>query len=90
MKISHFAISERGQIVIPKEARDALGLKAGSKLQIRIEGNCLVIEKKVALDLSRWVGKVVDDGLTRDQALVELRGRAVPWQPEPSAKDSDA
>ena len=90
MKISHFAISERGQIVIPKEARDALGLKAGSKLQIRIEGNCLVIEKKVAMDLSRWVGKAVDDGLTRDQAMAELRGRAVPWQPEPSAKDSDA
>jgi len=49
-----------------------------------------VIEKKVALDLSRWVGKAVDDGLTREQALAELRGRAVPWQPEPSAKDSDA
>ena len=44
----------------------------------------------MALDLSRWVGKAVDDGLTRDQALAELRGGAVPWQPEPSAKDSDA
>jgi AbrB family looped-hinge helix DNA binding protein len=66
--------------VIPKEARDALGLKPGSKLQIRIEGNRLVVEKKVALDLSRWVGRAVDDGLTRDQALAELRGRTVPWQ----------
>jgi AbrB family looped-hinge helix DNA binding protein len=73
-------LAERGQIVIPKEARDALGLKAGSKLQIRIEGHRLVVEKKVALDLSRWVGKAVDDGLTRDEALSELRGRAVPWQ----------
>jgi AbrB family looped-hinge helix DNA binding protein len=83
-------LAERGQIVIPKEARDALGLKPGSKLQIRIEDNRLVIEKKVALDLSRWVGKAVDDGLTRDQALAELRGRPVPWQPEMGAEDSKA
>jgi AbrB family looped-hinge helix DNA binding protein len=75
-------LAERGQIVIPKEARDALGLKAGSKLQLRIEGNRLVVEKKVALDLSRWVGKAVDDGLTRDEALSELRGREVPWRGE--------
>jgi len=35
------------------------------------------------LDLSRWVGKAVDDGLTRDEALSELRGRHVPWQETP-------
>jgi AbrB family looped-hinge helix DNA binding protein len=73
-------LAERGQIVIPKEARTALGLKTGSTLQIRLEGNRLVLEKKVVLNLSRWVGKAVDDGLSRDEALTELRGRAVPWQ----------
>lgn len=83
MDTQDVTLAERGQIVIPKEARDALGLKAGSKLQIRIEANRLVIEKKVALNLSRWVGKAVDDGLTRDEALAELRGRAVPWQADP-------
>jgi len=72
-------LAERGQIVIPKEARDAMGLKPGSKLQISLEGQRLVIEKKVTLDLSRWVGKAVDDGLSRDEALSELRGRTVPW-----------
>ena len=90
MKTMDVTLAERGQIVIPKEARDALGLKAGSKLQIRIDGNRLVVEKKVALDLSRWVGKAVDDGLTRDEALAELRGRPVPWPAETSGKDSKA
>ena len=85
METVEVTLAERGQIVIPKEARDALGLKSGCKLHIRIDGNRLVIEKKVALDLSRWVGKAVNDGLTRDEALAELRGRAVPWQ----AKTSD-
>ena len=73
-------LAERGQIVIPKEARDALGLKPGARLQISIEAGRLVIEKKVQLDLSRWVGKAVDDGLTTEQALSEMRGRVVPWQ----------
>jgi AbrB family looped-hinge helix DNA binding protein len=76
-------LAERGQIVIPKEARDAMGLKPGSKLQISLDGHRLVIEKKVTLDLSRWVGKAIDDGLSRDEALSELRGRTVPWPTEP-------
>jgi len=90
MEAQDVTLAERGQIVIPKEARDALGLRAGSKLQIRIEGNRLVVEKKVALDLTRWIGKAVDDGLSRDEALAELRGRAVPWQAETTGKNSKA
>jgi hypothetical protein len=47
-------------------------------LQLRVEGGRLLIQKRVQLDLSRWVGKAVDDGLTTEQALAELRGRRVP------------
>ena len=72
MKIT---VAGRGQIIIPREARDALGLKPGARLQLRVEDGRLVIEKLVRLDLSRWVGKAVDDWLTTDQALSELRGR---------------
>lgn len=79
MKAMDVTLAERGQIVIPKEVRDAMGLKPGAKLQIRMADGRLLIEKKVALDLSRWVGKAVDDGLTTNEALSELRGRAVPW-----------
>jgi len=32
--------------VILKEARDALGLKPGCKLQISLDGNRLVVEKR--------------------------------------------
>ena len=80
MNTRDITLAERGQIVIPKEARDALGLKPGSKLQLRIEDGRLLIEKKVQLDLSRWVGKAVDDGLTTEQALAEMRGRDVQWK----------
>jgi len=80
------ALAERGRIVIPKEARDALGLIPGARLQLRVEGGRLLIEKKVQLDLSRWVGNAVDGGLSTEQALAELRGRPVPWQ----SVDADA
>lgn len=80
METIDVTLAERGQIVIPKEARDALGLKPGAKLQIRIADGCLLIEKKVALDLSRWVGRAIDDGLSTNEALAEMRGRPVPWK----------
>ena len=80
MESMELTLAERGQIVIPKEARDALGLKPGARLQLRVEGGRLIVEKKVQLDLSRWVGQAVDDGLSTHQALAELRGRPVPWQ----------
>ena len=69
MEAMDVTLAERGQIVIPKEVRDAMGLKPGAKLQIRMADGRLLIEKKVALDLSRWVGKAVDDGLTTNEAL---------------------
>lgn len=53
MEAIDVTLAERGQIVIPKEVRDAMGLKPGAKLQIRIADGRLLIEKKVALDLSR-------------------------------------
>ncbi len=80
METIDVTLAERGQIVIPKEIRDAMGLKPGAKLQIRVHDGRLLIEKKVTLDLSRWVGKAIDDGLTTNEALTELRGRPVPWQ----------
>ena len=80
MEAIDITLAERGQIVIPKAARHALGLKPGARLQLRIEDGRLLIEKKVQLDLSKWVGHAVDDGLSTNQALAELRGRSVPWQ----------
>jgi AbrB family looped-hinge helix DNA binding protein len=80
MEVIDITLAARGQIVIPKEARDALGLKPGARLRLRVEDGRLLIEKRVQLDLSRWIGKAVPDGLSTEQALAELRGRPVPWQ----------
>ena len=83
-------LAERGQIVIPKEARDAMGLKPGARLQMRLENGRLLIEKKVQLDLKRWVGHAEDDGLSTAEALAELRGRPVPWQADDATTNAQA
>jgi antitoxin PrlF len=71
-------LAERGQVVIPKKARDALGFLPNMKLEIIVERDRLIITKPHKLDLSKWIGSVPDDGLTTDQVMAELRGRAVP------------
>ena len=82
MDILETTLAERGQIVIPKEARDAMGLKPGARLQMRLENRRLLIEKKVQLNLTRWVGHADDDGLSTAEVLSELRGCPVHWQPD--------
>lgn len=37
-------ISSKGQIVIPKDVRDALGLRAGGKLTLERVGNRVILE----------------------------------------------
>jgi AbrB family looped-hinge helix DNA binding protein len=72
-------VAERGQIVIPKQARDAMGITAGTRLELRVVKGQLIVTKRVSLNLAKWVGSALDDGLTTEQALQELRGRPVPW-----------
>jgi AbrB family looped-hinge helix DNA binding protein len=79
METLELTIAERGQIVIPKKARDELGLKPGVKIEMRVQGQTLVIQKSVKLDLSQWIGYARDDSTTAQQDLAQLRARPVPW-----------
>ena len=44
MSISYTTITSKGQITLPAEPRRALGLRAGQKLAVRVEGDHLVID----------------------------------------------
>jgi len=39
-------LSSKNQIVVPKEARQALGVKAGGKLLVVIQGNTVTLLRK--------------------------------------------
>ena len=56
-------VSEKGQVTIPKELRDAFGIGSGSEIEFVADGVSLLIRK-------------VSSGATRGERLAErLRGR---------------
>lgn len=81
-------VAERGQITLPKQVRDALGLSKGSKLKVEIDGNRIVLRKDVDDALARLRGRIkLPPGVTTDDVMRELRGRA-PGDPYPPPDDS--
>jgi AbrB family looped-hinge helix DNA binding protein len=82
-------VAERGQITLPKAARDALGLTKGMKLKIEVEGGRIILRKDVKDALSRLRGLIkLPPGVTTDDVMRELRGRA-PGDPYPPPDDKD-
>ena len=70
-------VAERGQITLPKQVRDALGLSKGTKLTIEIEGSRIVLRKDVDDAVSRLRGRFKLDGFANtDEAMRAIRGHA--------------
>lgn len=60
-------LSTKGQLVVPKEIRTALGLQAGAQLRAQIEGRKIVLEPVEALaSADRLYGKYAGDDLLAD------------------------
>ena len=70
-------VAERGQITLPKAVRDALGLTKGTQLTVELDGSRIVLRKNIDDALSRLRGRFkLPDGVTTDDVMRELRGRA--------------
>jgi AbrB family looped-hinge helix DNA binding protein len=70
-------VAERGQITLPKKARDALGLTKGSKLKVEVDNGRIILRKDVKDALSRVRGRFkLPPGVTTDDVMRDLRGRA--------------
>ena len=70
-------VAERGQIILPKVVRDALGLKKGTQLKVELDGSRIVLRKSVDDAISRARGRFKLDGFaSTDEALRSIRGRA--------------
>lgn len=68
-------VGERGQITLPKAARDALGLTKGSKLKVELDGSRIVLRKDVQDALSRVRGRFkLPEGVSTPDVMRGLRG----------------
>jgi antitoxin PrlF len=69
-------VSEKGQITIPKQLRDKLGLSAGTILDFGAEAGRLIGRKRQTPDVFRkWRGTCkLPKGMSVDMYINEVRG----------------
>ncbi len=70
------AVSEKGQVTIPKRLRDRLGIKHGQLLDFFEESGRLVAVKKSMADSLDEVYGILKIRFSSDRLIERLRGRA--------------
>ncbi len=74
--VKEITLSSKGQIVIPADLRDALGLEPGDRLLIRQDGQTLTLERRQDV-LEALEGKYATPGRSLAQELrAERRAEA--------------
>lgn len=61
-------VSSRGQLALPKEVRDQLGLGEGDHLTVRVKGDEVILRKVISGNWREWEGRFKDSNLLRDLA----------------------
>ncbi len=67
-------VSEKGQITVPKQLRERLGIRAGDRLELTEEEGRLVARKAVASDPVAAVYGILDSTQSTDETIRALRG----------------
>jgi antitoxin PrlF len=67
-------ISEKGQITVPKQLRDRLGIRAGDELEVTDQAGRIVLTKAPADDPVAAVYGILGTNLDTDAIIEELRG----------------
>jgi AbrB family looped-hinge helix DNA binding protein len=67
-------VSPRGQVVIPKDLRDLLGLKGGDRLVARAEGDVIVLKKVDIPELQKGWERIFKKGelLAKEKGIDEV------------------
>jgi AbrB family looped-hinge helix DNA binding protein len=66
-------VSEKGQVTIPKQVRDRLGVRPGDVLDFDAEDGRLVAQKRQDRDPLDAVYGIVDLGAPTDDLIADLR-----------------
>jgi len=72
-------VSKKGQIVIPKEVRDVLGIKSGGKLAVIVRDDEIILRKIEKLNISE-IGSRISSVVEKENIDVDkLIMEAVEW-----------
>ncbi|MBI5207513.1 MAG: AbrB/MazE/SpoVT family DNA-binding domain-containing protein [Candidatus Firestonebacteria bacterium] len=67
-------ITRKGQVTIPKEIRDKLGIALGSEVKFELEADkCILKKKNKKSPFDKWTG-YLQNKETSDKILENLRG----------------
>ncbi|MFA5786798.1 MAG: AbrB/MazE/SpoVT family DNA-binding domain-containing protein [Actinomycetota bacterium] len=72
------AVTSKGQITVPREVREALGLEPGSRVEFEVKAGVATLRKLVPAEVfERWRGFLRTKAGARrtDEVMEELRGR---------------
>ncbi len=72
-------MSVKGQIVIPKEVRERLGIKAGGKLAVIVRDDEIILRKIERLNLSEISSRISSVVEKEDIDMNKLVTEAVEW-----------
>ena len=80
-------VTSKGQITIPKQVRDALGLMPGSQVEFTVEPEGVMLRRRIPPEVfDRWRGylrgKLPFDSV--DEMMEALRGERLPTDGEPT------
>ena len=71
-------VTSKGQVTLPKELRDALGLRPGSEVEFELEEGRIILRKRIPTEaLERWEGCLRGQlpGSSVDETMEMLRGK---------------
>lgn len=71
-------VTERGQITIPKELRDRLGIRPGQVVDFAEEGGRLVVTRRAGDDPVEAVYGILALDRSTDELMADLRAGPVP------------
>jgi len=67
-------VTRKGQVTIPKDIRERLGIKPGSSVRFGVvEGRCIVEKEIKENRIDKWMGYLKSKKRT-DELIEELRG----------------
>jgi AbrB family looped-hinge helix DNA binding protein len=73
-------VSTRNQIVIPSEARARLGIGAGDRLDVTIEGHAMVLRKRPTRSSDRLDGLAAGQGWYEPDPVAYVRALRDEWE----------